>query len=121
MSQTHASGRIFEANGAPPPGPGVFARGPDASHRLAVAWLTTLEDRPFKLSTQRLEWVGGDLVLGEARPRRMRIAAGRFAGLFADHVAQDMGAEGAPGAYALVWQCARSAFIESMRTTQAAP
>jgi len=66
-------------------------------------------------SAQQLEWVeGGDIVVGEAHPRRMRVAATRFAGLFAEHVAQDMTVAGGPGAYALVWQCARGAFLESL-------
>jgi len=44
------------------------------------------------------------------------MAAARYAALFADHVAQDMAAEGAPGAYVRIWLCARRAFIESMST-----
>jgi hypothetical protein len=87
----------------------------DISRSLAIEWLATLEDRPFRPSAEQLDWVdGGDLVIGEARARRLRVAAPRFAGLFADHVASDMSVEGGPGAYALVWQCARWAFIEGM-------
>ena len=56
---------------------------------------------------------GGDIVVGEAHDRRMRLAAARYAGLFADHVAQDLETDAGPGAYALVWACARLAFIES--------
>jgi hypothetical protein len=99
------------------PDAGAVARVPvdDVSRSLAIEWLTFLTDRPFKPSAQQLGWVdGGDLVAGEARSRRMRVAAARFAGLFADHVAQDMAVECGPGAYALVWQCARQAFIKSM-------
>jgi hypothetical protein len=42
------------------------------------------------------------------------MAAARYAALFADHVAQDMAAEGGPGAYVRIWLCARRAFIDSM-------
>jgi hypothetical protein len=57
---------------------------------------------------------GGDLDEGEARARRLPMAAARYAALFADHVAQDVGAEGGPSAYVRIWLCARRAFIESM-------
>jgi hypothetical protein len=95
---------------------GASASAPaDISRSLAIEWLATLEARPFRPSAQQLDWVdGGDIVIGEARPRRMRVAATRFAGLFADHVAQNMTVAGGPGAYALVWQCARWAFVESL-------
>ena len=98
------------------PDPGPPALDPaNVSRSLAIEWLTTLADRPFRPSAVQLGWVdAGDLVAGEARPRRMRVAAARFAGLFADHVAGDMAVEGGPGAYALVWQCAREAFITSV-------
>ena len=57
---------------------------------------------------------GGDLDEGEARARRLPMAAARYAALFADHVAQDVAAEGGPSAYVRIWLCARRAFIESM-------
>jgi hypothetical protein len=86
---------------------------PDVGRLLAIDWLRALKDRPFRPSPQELDWVAGeDLVDGEARSRRVRVAASRFAGLFADHVAQDMSIEGGPGAYAWVWQSARQAFVE---------
>ena len=86
----------------------------DASRALAMRWVATLDERPFRPSLEQLARVnGGDLVVGEARDRRMRLAADRYAGLFADHVAQDVEVEAGPGAYALVWACARLAFIES--------
>ena len=98
------------------PDAGATAPAPaDASRSLAIEWLAALDARPFMPSAQQLDWVeGGDIVVGEARPRRMRVAATRFAGLFAEHVAQDMTVAGGPGAYALVWQCARGAFLESL-------
>lgn len=94
---------------APAPAPAEISRS------LAIEWLAALEARPFRPSAQQLDWVeNGDVVFGEARSRRMRVAATRFAGLFADHVAQDMTVAGGPGAYALLWQCARWAFVESL-------
>lgn len=85
------------------------------SRTLASRWIATLDDRPFRPTPERLAWVaGGDLVEGEARARRLPIAAARHASLFADHVMQDMAAEGGPGAYVRIWLCARRAFIDSM-------
>ena len=86
---------------------------PDVGRSLAIDWLRALKDRPFRPSPQELDWVAGeDLVDGEARSRRVRVAASRFAGLFADHVVQDTSIAGGPGAYAWVWQSARRAFVE---------
>lgn len=34
--------------------------------------------------------------------------------LFTDHVGQDVAVDGGPGAYALIWLCARRAFIATM-------
>lgn len=88
---------------------------PDFSRLLANRLVATLEARPFRPTAAQLEWVwGGDLVRGEAPATRARIAACRYAGLFTDHVVQDLAAEGAPGAYATIWLCARSAFIASV-------
>jgi hypothetical protein len=85
------------------------------SRALAARWIATLDDRPFRPTPERLAWVAGsDLVEGEARARRLPLAAARYAALFADHVAQDMAADGGPGAYVRIWLCARHAFIESM-------
>lgn len=85
------------------------------SRALAARWMATLDDRPFRPTPERLAWVAGsDLVQGEARARRLPLAAARYAGLFADHVAQDMAVEGGPGAYVRIWLCARRAFIDNM-------
>ena len=108
---------------------GAQARGgPDASaasaqadrtisRTLAARWIATLDGRPFRPTPEQLAQVdGGDLADGEARDRRRPIAAARYASLFTDLVAQDMAAEGAPGAYVRIWLCARRAFIEDMST-----
>lgn len=85
-----------------------------ASRLLADRLVAGLDDRPFRPTADQLAWVwGGELVRGEARASRVSIAAGRYAALLADHVVEDVTAEGAPGAYARIWRCARSAFIES--------
>lgn len=87
------------------------------SRAVAARWIATLDERPFRPTPERLAWVaGGDLVEGEARARRLPMAAARYAALFADHVAQDMAAEGGPGAYVRIWLCARRAFIDSLGT-----
>lgn len=87
------------------------------SRTLAARWIATLDERPFRPTPEQLVQVdGGDLVDGEARDRRRPIAAARYAALFTDHVAQDMAAEGAPGAYVRIWLCAQRAFIEDMDT-----
>ena len=44
------------------------------------------------------------------------IEASRFATRVANHVAQDVAAQGAPGAYALIWLCARRAFVQDANT-----
>jgi hypothetical protein len=81
---------------------------------LAARWIATLADRPFSPTPEQLARVaGGDLDEGEARARRLPMAAARYAALFADHVAQDVAAEGGPSAYVRIWLCARRAFIES--------
>lgn len=85
-----------------------------ASRLLAERLIAGLADRPFRPTTDQLAraW-GGDLARGETRASRVRIAAGRYAALLADHVIEDMSVEGAPAAYARIWLCARSAFITS--------
>jgi hypothetical protein len=90
----------------------------DASRRLADRLIVGLVERPFRPTADELAWVwGGDLVRGEARASRARIAAGRYAGLLTNHVVTDFTVQGAPGAYARIWLCARSAFI----TTASSP
>ena len=39
-----------------------------------------------------------------------------FATRVANHVARDVAAQGAPGAYALIWLCARRAFVQDANT-----
>lgn len=68
---------------------------------------------PFHPTVEQLAWAwGGELARGEARASRVRIASGRYAALLADHVAENVMMDGAPGAYARIWLCARHAFIE---------
>jgi hypothetical protein len=82
---------------------------------LASRLVAGLDDRPFHPTAEQLAWVwGGELVLGEAMESRARIAAGRYAGLFTNHVVPDVALDGAPGAYARIWLCARLAFMESV-------
>ena len=82
---------------------------------LAARWIATLDERPFRPTPERLAWVaGGDLDEGEARARRLPMAAARYAALFAGHVAQNMDAQGGPDAYVRIWLCARRAFIDSL-------
>jgi hypothetical protein len=97
-----------------PAGPDV-ASPPDVSRLLASRLMSALDDRPFRPTTAQLAWVwGGDLVPGEARASRARIASARYASLFAEHVVRDMTIEGAPGAYARIWLCARLAFVSTL-------
>jgi hypothetical protein len=94
---------------------GAHADAPDVAHLLASRLVAGLDDRPFRPTADQLARVwGGDLVRGERRENRARIAAGRYAALFTDHVVQDVAVDGGPGAYALIWVCARSAFIGNM-------
>ncbi len=95
---------------------------PDAGRRLASRLITGLSDRPFRPNPDQLAWVwGGDLARGEERASRARIAAGRYATLFTQHVIEDVTIEGAPGAYARIWLCTRLAFIESMSSQPSEP
>jgi hypothetical protein len=56
---------------------------------LVARWIVTLADRPFRPAPEQLaREAGGDLVEGEARARRLPMAAARHAALFADHVGQ---------------------------------
>jgi hypothetical protein len=85
----------------------------NASRLLADRLIAGL-DRPFCPTPDELAWVwGGELVRGETRASRARIAEGRYAALLADHVIGDVRIEAAPGAYVRIWLCARLAFIES--------
>jgi hypothetical protein len=106
---------------ARPPDPGrVAADLANHSRSLAIGWVATLGLRPFQPSNEQLAWVdGGDLVEGEAHDRRMRVAATRYAGLLADHIAGDVTVDGGPGAYAMVWLCARQAFIDNFMSGEA--
>ncbi len=105
---------VVDLRGARTNGAGV-ADAPDVAHLLASRLVAGLDDRPFRPTADQLARVwGGDLVRGERRENRARIAAGRYAALFADHVVQDVAVDEGPGAYALIWLCARSAFIASM-------
>lgn len=84
---------------------------------LASRWVATLDERPFRPTPEQLAWVAGsDLVEGEAGVRRRPIAAGRYAALFADHVAQDVTVDGGAAAYVRIWLCARRAFIDNVNT-----
>ena len=86
----------------------------NASRLLADRLIAGLDDRPFGPTPDQLAWVwGGELVRGETRASRARIAAGRYAALLADHVIGDVSIEAAAGAYARIWLCARLAFIQS--------
>ena len=86
----------------------------NASRLLADQLIAGLDNRPFCPTADQLARVwGGDLVAGETRASRARIAAGRYAALFTDHVIGDISVEAAPGAYAWFWLCARLAFIQS--------
>jgi len=88
---------------------------PDIVWVLASRLVAGLDERPFHPTAKQLAWVwGGELVLGEAMASRARIAAGRYAGLFTNHVVPDVALDGAPGAYARIWLCARLAFMESV-------
>jgi hypothetical protein len=81
---------------------------------LADRLIAGLDDRPFRPTAHELALVwGGDLVRGESRASRARIAAGRYAALFTDHVIGDVTVDGGAGAYVRIWLCARLAFIES--------
>jgi hypothetical protein len=85
------------------------------SRALANGLVATLDDRPFLLTAAQLAWVdGGELVAGQENGPLTRIVAGRFATLFADHVIGDVSADGAPGAYVRVLECARQAFLQSL-------
>ena len=86
----------------------------NASRLLADRLIARLDDRPFRPTADQLALVwGGDLVRSETRASRARIAAGRYAALLTDHAIGDVTVEGAPGAYARIWLCARLAFIKS--------
>jgi hypothetical protein len=94
----------------------------DVIRRLADRFIAGLGKRPFRPTPMELARVwGGELVRGETRDSRARIAGGRYASLFADHAVQDVSGDGAPGAYARIWLCARLAFIESMGTGSSSP
>ena len=86
----------------------------NASRLLADRLIAGLDNRPFCPTPDQLAWVwGGELVRGETRAARARIAGGRYAALLADHVIGDVSIGAAPGAYVRIWLCARLAFIES--------
>lgn len=89
--------------------------GPDVSRLLASRLIAGLDTRPFSPTADQLASIwGGELVRGESQASRARIAAGRYAALLTDHVVHDVAIDGAPGAYARIWLCARLAFIESL-------
>ena len=98
--------------------PKKSADGADASdvvQPLASRLVAGLDNRPFYPTPDQLAWVwGGDLVPGETRHNRAPIAAARYAGLFTNHVVPDVTLDGAAGAYARIWLCARLAFTEIM-------
>jgi hypothetical protein len=102
---------------------GADVAGPtDASRLLANRLIAGLDDRPFRPSAAELARVwGGELARGETPRSRALIAAGRYAALLADDVIGDMTVAGAPGAYARIWLCARSAFITSAGTRPSEP
>ncbi|HEX7346624.1 MAG TPA: hypothetical protein VF253_07510 [Candidatus Limnocylindrales bacterium] len=88
---------------------------PDIVRLLANRLVATLDSRPFRPTVDQLAWVwGGELGPGETGRSRARIAAYRYAELFAGHVIQDVTVEGGVGAYMRIWQCARRAFIDSV-------
>jgi hypothetical protein len=85
----------------------------ERGRRLANELVGGLDARPFRPTADQLAWVwGGDLARGEARADRARVAAGRYAALFADHLVQDVTIDAAPAAYARIWLCARAAFTD---------
>ena len=85
----------------------------DATRLLADRLIAGLDDRPFRPTADQLALVwGGNLVRGETRASRARIAAGRYAALLTDHVIGDITVEEGAGAYVRIWLCARLAFIE---------
>jgi hypothetical protein len=86
----------------------------NTSRLLADRLIAGLDARSFRPTADQLATVwGGDLVRGETRASRARIAAGRYAALFTDHVIGDVTVDGGAGAYVRIWLCARLAFIES--------
>lgn len=91
------------------------AREDQISRALAGRLVSTLDDRPFAPTARQLHSVaGGDLIPGQEAGPLARIAAGRYAGLVADHVVEDVTADGAAGAYVRIWLCARQAFLRSL-------
>ena len=94
----------------------------DVSRLLADEWIGGLDTRPFRPTANQLASVwGGELTRGETQEQRVRVAAGRYAALFTDHVVEDVTIEGGPGAYMRIWQCARQAFIQSMTSEHGGP
>ncbi len=90
------------------------AAGSETSRALADRLVSTLGDRPFAPSADQLAWVGGgDPLPGQENGPLARVAAGRYAGLFADHLVRDVTVDGAPGAYVRIWLCARRAFLRA--------
>ena len=70
----------------------------NASRLLADRLIAGLDDRPFCPTPDQLAWVwGGDLVRGETRAARARIAGGRYAALLADHVIEGCQHRGGAG------------------------
>lgn len=107
-------GLVATADHTDPWGGGHVGDLANASRLLADRLIAGLDDRPFCPTPDQLAWVwGGDLVRGETRAARARIAGGRYAALLTDHVFGDVRNEAAPGAYVRIWLCARLAFIES--------
>ena len=94
----------------------------DVSRLLADEWIGGLDPRPFRPTAGQLasDW-GGELTRGETQEQRVRVAAGRYAALFTDHVVEDVTIDGGPGAYVRIWQCARQAFIQSMTSEHGGP
>jgi hypothetical protein len=87
----------------------------NAARLLADRWIAGLGVRPFRPTTDQLDWVwGGELDRGETRHSRAQVAGWRYAELFASHVAEDVSVDGGTGAYVRVWLCARRAFLESV-------
>lgn len=95
-------------------GPGTTTASSDA-HALADRLVATLDDRPFALTAQQLVTIGGgDLISGGEPGPLAHAVADRYAGLLANHLVQDVRADGAPEAYARIWLCARRAFLQSL-------
>lgn len=94
--------------------PGITAAS-RVAHALADRLVATLDDRPFAPTAQQLATIGGGELVPGAEPGPFaQVVADRYAGLLANHLVQDVRADGAPAAYARIWLCARRAFLQSL-------